>query len=160
MCTTVGGDCFLGAAISESVSHQALQSAYSVFKKEAQNLSKNYQPISCNTDGFQSTMKAITTIYPQTQLILCFLHAYLKIQNCGTKSYDEYFQIIATKVWAAYRADNKRSFAQQIRRLQEWTNNFVPDSTFKIAIDKLCKKKGFFKAFRVFTVSKNIKYVG
>ena len=140
-CTTVGADCFLSVALSSNVSYESLEKAYGIFKNEVAILSKHYQPLTINTDGFQSTMKAASALYPQATLILCFLHAYLKIQNCGTKAYDDYFQIVATKVWSIYRADTKRAFAQQIRRLSEWTDDFVPDSAFKSAIKKLCKKK-------------------
>ena len=80
-------------------------------------------------------------LFPEAAVILCFLHGVLKIQTNATKWYDDYSKVILNKAWTAYRADNKHSFAQQIRRLKEWTVQYVPESNFKEAILKLCQKK-------------------
>jgi len=141
VCTTVANDCFLGAALSENISFKALEKAYGIFKKESQLIKPGYEPLTVNMDGFQSTRQAITTLYPNSIAILCFLHGYLKIKNNASKRYSDYFEHISDKVWTAYQATDKRSFAQRIRRVQEWTQDFVPDSSFKNAILKLCQKK-------------------
>lgn len=158
ICTTVGSDCFLGASASDSVRYEDLREAYGVFKQEIKKLCSLYEPYTINIDGFPATKKAVRALFPDSTIILCFLHAYLKIKACGTKAYDEYFEIVSNKVWLIYATEDKRSFAQQIRRLSEWTEDFIPDSAFKTAILKLCKKKSFFEALRLFTMSKNIKY--
>ena len=145
ICTTVGADCFLGASASNTVSYEDLKEAYGVFKQEIKRLDGLYEPYSINIDGFPATKKAVRVLYPDSVIILCFLHAYLKIKTCGTKAYDEYFELVCQKVWQIYASEDKRSFAQQIRRLLEWTEDFIPDSSFKTAILKLCKKKRIFK---------------
>jgi len=144
ICTTVGADCFLGANVVASMQHPDLEKAYGKFKKEVQQIMPNYQPISINTDGYQSTKKAIEQLFDTTALLRCFLHSFLKIRNCGTKAYSLYFDDVATLVWKCYYAKNKRAFAQQIAHLKHWTLHFVPDSPFKKAILNLCKKKEFF----------------
>lgn len=141
VCTTVANDCFFGAALSENISAKSLEKAYGIFKKESQLLKPDYEPLTINMDGFKSTKQAITTLYPSSIAILCFLHGYLKIQNNASKRYSDYFDHISNKVWTAYQATDKRSFAQRIRRLEEWTQDFVPDSSFKNATLKLCQKK-------------------
>lgn len=141
VCTTVAEDCFLGAALSSNISFEALQKSYGVFKQESQILMPGYTPLSINIDGFPSTRQTMKALYPQATHILCFLHGYLKIQNNASKHYSDYFAHISNKVWSCYEATDKRSFAQKIRRVREWTEDFVPDSNFKIAILKLCKKK-------------------
>jgi len=141
VCTTVGSDCFLGASISPNMNFTELKKAYGIFKREVQEIYPNYQPISVNMDGYQSTRKTIKKLFPTSGILRCFLHSFLKIRNCGTKAYDVYFNEAATLVWRCYDAENKRSFAQRISHLKHWTLHVVPDSPFKNAILNLCKKK-------------------
>lgn len=141
VCTTVANDCFFGAALSANVTFEALKEAYSVFKKESQLIKPDYMPTTINMDGFQSTKQAMKALFPQSATILCFLHGYLKIENNAAKRYAAYFDHISNKVWFCYQAENKRCFSQRIRRLEEWTHDFVPQSSFKNAILKLCRKK-------------------
>lgn len=159
ICTTVANEVFLGAALSDSVSFEALQKSYGVFKQESQCLVSDYTPLTINMDGFPSTRQTMKTLYPQAVIIRCFLHGYLKIQNNASKRHEDYFNHIADRVWYCYQATDKRSFAQRIRRVREWTNDFVPDSSFKTAILKLCEKKRISTILRLQPKSKNIKYV-
>lgn len=141
VCTTVGLDCFLGAGVSDSMRFEDLKKAYGFFKEEVRKICPNYYPLSINMDGYKSTKKAINSLFPTSGLLRCFLHAFLKIRNCGTKAYDLYFNDVATLVWNCYYANNKRAFAQRISHLKHWTINFVPPSPFKRAILSLCAKK-------------------
>ncbi len=141
VCTTVGGDCFFGAHVSPNVSYEALRQAYGIYKLETQLAYPDYTPTTINIDGFASTRKSITHLFPNTTLILCFLHGFLKIETAATKRYDELFCIISQKVWQCYEAKDKFSFAQNIRRLEEWTLAFVPQGNFRHTILKLCQKK-------------------
>lgn len=143
VCTTVGGNCFLGASISPTMAYENLRKAYGHFKAEAQQIHPDYCPFSINIDGFQSTKKAIENLFAEAGILRCFLHSFLKIRNCGTKAYDLYFEQVASRVWHCYYAENKRSFAQRISHLERWTKQVVPNSPFKQAILKLCKKKEF-----------------
>ena len=75
------------------------------------------------------------------KIIECFLHAYLKVRDRATKKLTTYFDLAADKIWDCYRAESKRSLAQLIRRLKEWTISDLPDCPMKQNILKLCKKK-------------------
>ncbi len=144
ICTTVGDYCFLGAHISPTAQYDDLKLAYGKFKEEVQLIAPQYSPSSINMDGFLSTKKAAKYLYPQAALLRCFLHAFLKIRNCGSKAYDIYFNQIARKVWHCYDAPDKRTFSLRIWELENWTKLIVPSSPFKKAILQLCKKKGIF----------------
>jgi len=141
ICTTVGNHCFLGANIALSAKYEAFRAAYCFFKKEALNCLPNYNPLTINIDGYSSTRKTINNLFPQAVPLTCFLHGFIKIRTQATKRFDDYSQIIFDKVWHAYRAENKLSFAQRMGHLKQWTLRTVPKSEFKNAILKLCKKK-------------------
>jgi hypothetical protein len=84
--TTVGGNCILGAAIATDAGEKALTGAYDDFKYEAQCLNPEYSPRTVNTDGWQWTQNAWTTLFPYTVLIACFLHVYIKIRDRSKKN--------------------------------------------------------------------------
>ena len=141
LCTVVGGNCFLSVDIAPTMKATVLEKAYGSFKKEAFQVAPNYQPISINIDGYYSTKKALLKLFPDSGILRCFLHSFLKIRNCGTKAYQLYFNHIAQKVWCCYDAESKRSFAQRVYHLEQWTLENVPNSPFKQSILKLCQKK-------------------
>lgn len=160
VCTTIADNCFLGASVSSNISFEALKESYGIFKQEARILCPDYSPRTINMDGFKSTRQTMSFLFPDSTPIICFLHGYLKIQTNAAKRHSDYFNHIASKVWDSYKSINKRSFSQRIRRLEEWTTGFVPDSTFKNAILKLCQKKRIPQILRLHSMSKNFKYVG
>jgi len=139
--TTSGANCFLGMAVCSKADEASLKMAYGDFKEEAKDLNIDYQPNTVNTDGWWATQNAWQSLYPKIKVIECFLHAFLKVRDRATKQFKDHFEIAADKIWNCYRALSKASLAQQIRRLQEWTNNNLPDSPMKQNILKLCKKK-------------------
>lgn len=139
--TTVGAGCFLGMAACPKADEQFLAQGYGVFKQESLRLNPDYQPKSVNTDGWAATQKVWESLFPTIQIIECFLHAFLKVRDRATKKLNTYFDRAADKIWEIYRAESKRSLAQQIRRLAQWTNKQIPDSPMKENILKLCKKK-------------------
>ena len=141
VCTTVGDNCFLGASVSTNIDQEHLLKSYGIFKDEIHKIHPQHIIQSINTDGFQSTSNTAKHLFPKAQILRCFLHGFLKIKSCGTKAYDLYFNIIADKVWNCYEALDKFIFAQRIRRLKEWTQAHVPESSFKTAVLKLCQKK-------------------
>lgn len=140
---TCGDDCFLGASISSTASEEDLTVAYGGFMEEAKQLSQDYTPETINTDGWFATIKAWKNIFPLITVIQCFLHAVLKIKNVATKNTQALFKEILDKAWNAYKAENKRSFSQRIRRLKDFTSNMV-EGKLKIALDKLCSKRDWF----------------
>ncbi len=139
--TTVGSGCFLGMAACPKADEQFLEEGYGLFKQEALSLNPDYQPTSVNTDGWAATQKVWKNLFPTIQIIECFLHAFLKVRDRATQKLKTCFDAAADKIWEAYRAESKRSLAQQIRRLAEWAGKQIPDSPMKENILKLCKKK-------------------
>jgi hypothetical protein len=63
-----------------------LTTAYGIFSSEAKNLSQNYAPKTINTDGWCPTNMALKKLFPSVVLILCFLHAFLKIRKTVRRS--------------------------------------------------------------------------
>lgn len=139
LATTVGGDCILGAAMSPSASQDDLQDAYAQFKTEAQNLKPTYQPQTVNTDGWKATMTAWSLLFPKCVLILCFLHAFIKIRDRCKRLKPAFFTICAM-VWDAYHADTPEDFHAKVADLAIWAVKNLPDGVALDAILKLCLK--------------------
>ena len=141
---TAGEHCFLGIDICHNADENDLTEAYGVFSEEAKNVSKKYNPTTANTDGWGATNRAIQALFPRVTIILCFLHAFLKIRKTCKKD-KVTLSSIKEKVWKAYSAGTKRIFSQRIRRLKEWAESysFVSDTT-KNKLLLLCANKNKF----------------
>ena len=142
--TTAGQECMLGASISKSAGQADLTEAYGVFAEEAQAVDPDYAPETVNTDGWQPTQGAWKALFENVTLILCFLHAFLKIRDRTTKAVGAVGQVVHKRVWAAYHAPSKRAFSQRVRRLKEWAENALPDCTMKSHTLDLCAKRAQF----------------
>lgn len=142
--TTAGGECILGAAVAPSAGEAALTHAYRVFGDEAQAVDPDYAPETVNTDGWCATQGAWKALFPTITVILCFLHAFLKIRDRATKALAEVFAQVGEKVWQAYRAPTKAAFAQRLRRLHEWATRTLPGSPMKTHTLDLCEKRAQF----------------
>jgi len=142
--TTVGRDCILGASVAPSASQPDLKQAYGVFAHEAQALDVDYAPHTVNTDGWQATQGAWRTLFPNITLILCFLHAFLKIRDRATKALGAVFAQGQERVREAYHAPSKRAFSQRLRRLKVWAETALPDSAMKTHTLDLCAKRAQF----------------
>jgi hypothetical protein len=134
--TTVGGDCCLGAALSQTATAEDLQPAYEVFKQEAQDVRPDYQPRSVSVDGWAATHQAWRALFPLVALLRCFLHGWLNIRSRGKLS--EKFLELSGKVWEAYRAATRRSFGQRLRRLWEWARGQELSAWLLEQVQKLC----------------------
>jgi hypothetical protein len=142
--TTAGEGCLLGASVTDSASEAALRQAYGVFAQEARAVDADYRPETVNTDGWAATQGAWKHLFPTITIILCFLHAFLKIRDRATKALTECFQQVGQKVWQAYRAPGKAAFAQRLRRRREWAEQTLPDSPMKQHTLDLCAKRAQF----------------
>lgn len=60
----------MGAELSLTVDEVGLSEAYNVFKKEAVNKEKEYEPETINTDGWKPTKKSLSKLFPNVVLIL------------------------------------------------------------------------------------------
>lgn len=142
--TTAGQECMLGASISKSASQADLQDAYGVFAEEAHALDPDYAPETVNTDGWQPTQGAWKALFQHVTLILCFLHAFLKIRDRTTKALGEIGPAVHQRVWEAYQAPSKRAFSQRLRRLKEWAETALPDCVMRNHTLDLCDKRAQF----------------
>jgi hypothetical protein len=142
--TTAGRDCILGASVAPSASQPGLKRAYGVFAQEAQTMDADYAPHTVNTDGWQATQGAWKALFPNITVILCFLHAFLKIRDRATKALGTVFGQVQERVWEAYHAPSKGAFSQRLRRLREWAERGLPDSAMKTHTLDLCAKRAQF----------------
>ncbi len=141
---TVAQECILGAEMTDSASETALTKAYGVFAKEALSLKPDYAPDTVNTDGWIATRNAWQQLLPSITVILCFLHAFIKIRDRATKILADAFNEAANQVWEIYKSTTKAAFSQRLRRLREWATEHVPDSPMKKHILDLCAKRDKF----------------
>ena len=142
--TTAAKDCILGASVSQSASQADLEKAYGVFANEAKALDVDYAPETVNIDGWQATQNAWKALFPQITVVLCFLHAFIKIRDRAKKSFGELGQELQRRVWEAYHAISKRAFSQRLRRLRAWASETLPESEMKQKALDLCDKRDEF----------------
>ena len=141
---TSSQDCILGAELSLREDTIGLQEAYDVFKVEALNRQENYSPISVNLDGWKATNQAWRNLFPTITIVLCFLHAFLKIRDVG-KSLKEKFYEIGDQIWAVYREKSKDEFQKKIKELALWAElNVIDNERVKSKIQDLCAKESRF----------------
>ena len=139
--TTVANDCVLGASVSATADAGGLQTAYGVFKDEALAVNTAYEPETVNTDGWAATGKAWRTLFPNITIILCFLHAFIKIRS-RCKRLGAHYEQIKQQVWDIYHAPDRDGFMHQVRGLQAWVLKERASLTTGVleALDKLCRK--------------------
>jgi hypothetical protein len=137
--TTVGGGCCLGAEPAAVAGTEDLTAAYGVFREEARDRAADYAPATVNTDGWKGTQAAWKALFPKVVILLCFLHGWLKIRDRG-KHLGELFRELGRRVWWAYRAPGRRSFAQRLRSLREWAGQQLSGVVLETVLD-LCRKR-------------------
>ena len=145
--TTVAQECILGAEVVQSAGETDLKAGYQVFRDEAQTLQADYAPDTVNTDGWDPTQNAWKALFPLITILLCFLHFVLSIKN-RCRSDKALLATLQDKVWSAYQADNRASFAQRLRRLGEWVQPQTMATTVKEKVlDLWAHAADFKKAF-------------
>jgi hypothetical protein len=118
--TTVGSGCCLGAEPAAAAGTEELKAAYSAFYDEVQDVAPEYVPKTVSTDGWKSTQAAWKALFPKVVILLCFLHSWLKIRD-RAKHLKELFAEVSRRVWEAYHAPDRRSLAQRLRSLRQWS---------------------------------------
>ena len=144
LATPAGSDCILGVSVADEASELALTQAYGVFADEAQALAPDYVPEAVNTDRWPATQAAWKVLFPTVTVILCFLHAFLKVRDRATKLLSESYYQVSERIWEAYHAPSKARFAQRLRRLQEWASERLPESPMKDHVLSLCQERAQF----------------
>jgi hypothetical protein len=147
LAATAGSGCCLGLALAQSAGNDDLEAAYGVFRDESRHLDPEYRPETVNIDGGPATQAAWRALFKGTALILCFLHAFLKIRD-RAKHLGETFDALRERAWDAYHAPDARTFPQRLRRLREWAEAHVEKPVVKEKVLSLCGKRGaFVKAY-------------
>lgn len=136
--TTVGGGCCLGAALAPTAGADDLRAAYGVFRAEADDRQPGYRPATVNTDGWAATQQAWVALFPLVVVLRCFLHGWLAIRSRGKLA--DGFRDLSARVWDAYHAHDRRSFAQRLRRLREWAGRAFGAGWIREHVDKLCRR--------------------
>lgn len=142
--TTVGGGCVLGISVAPQETSASLQAAYGEFKTEATTVFPSYTPRSVCTDGFAPTRDAWHQLFPQLTVVLCFLHAILKLTDrCrGTLR-----RQVLDRAWTVYHAVTKAQFAQRLRRLAEWARSTLDGSVAQTIAKMARHRKDFTQAY-------------
>ena len=99
-----------------------------------------YQPRSVCTDGWEATRQAWRRLFPKITLVLCFLHAVLKIKDRCT---GQLRHQVLDRAWQVYQAATKRQFAQRLRRLAEWTPAHLHGAVAEMVL-KRCRRRADF----------------
>jgi hypothetical protein len=134
--TTVGAGCCLGVALAQTAGADDLLQAYSVFKAEAREVQPGYAPQTVSADGWAATHQAWLALFPLVVLLRCFLHGWLNVRSRGKLS--DTFAALSERVWRAYRAPDRRSFGQRVRRLWEWAKANVSGAWLLGQVGKMC----------------------
>jgi hypothetical protein len=117
--TTAADGCILGASVVDSALEAGLHRAYGVFAEEARDVDPGYAPETVNTDGWAATQGAWKRLFPNIAVILCFLHAFLKIRDRATNALGEDFEELSRRVWEAYRAEGKARLSKSAVTLKQ-----------------------------------------
>jgi hypothetical protein len=125
--------------VTLSADTDALTQGYTPFQTEARQVDATYQPKTVNTDGWTPTQQAWQGLFPLITTILCFLHAFLKIQACS-KCLQELFPEIQRRIWEAYHASDAATFLAKVADLQTWAKLTLPAGAALEAVLKLCAK--------------------
>lgn len=124
---TAGKGCVLGAELSMSENTEGLETAYGVFKTESLLCEADYTVHSVNLDGWKATHQSWRNLFPKVSIILCFLHAFLKVRDLG-KSLKELYWDVCSQVWEVYRKGDKSSFLSSIVDLEKWAESNLKDA--------------------------------
>ncbi len=135
--TAVAQGCCLGAAVVDSVDEVALTQGYGVFAQEAQDIQPDYSPETVNVDGWSATRLAWLGLFPLVTVLRCFLHGWLSIRD-GCKKHP-LFHTLSEKIWHAYRAADRRTFGQRLRRVREWAERMLSGEILERTL-RLCSR--------------------
>ena len=138
--TTVGGGCFLGVSVVEAADTVTLERGYGECAKEAKALAPDSQARSVCTDGWEATRQAWRRLFPKITLVLCFLHAILKMKkHCAGQLRHQGLD----RAWQVSQAATKRQFSQRLRRVAEWTPLHLRGPVAQMVL-KRCRRRADF----------------
>ena len=139
LCVTASQGCILGARLVAQISTQDLVEGYGEFQREAHEVEPSWSPKSVCLDGFRATQASWKQLWPSLSIILCFLHAMLKLRSVSAKKTREQanYQVLMDKAWQVFEAPTRRHFAQRLRRLVDWSQKNVERGKLKHEVQKM-----------------------
>ena len=137
--TTVAKGCFLGVSFTSSASANALTEGYREFKTEARLLNPDYTPVTVNTDAWDGTQQAWRNLFPKVTLVLCFLHAVLKVQK-GSPTYRNLRTKLKGMLWKAYKANSATEFLKRLRLALIWSKKHIRRKRTLSKMRQLCRR--------------------
>jgi hypothetical protein len=143
LAATAGGGCCLGMALAGSAGNDDPEAADGVSRDEARLLDPEYRPETVDTDGWPATQAAWRALFKGVTLILCSLHAFLKIRGRAERL-GATFDALRERAWDAYHAPDGRSSSQRLRRLREWATAHVEEEVVREKVLAPCGKRGAF----------------
>lgn len=109
-------------------------------------------PITANHDSWLATQLAMKALFPTVTLILCFLHAVLKIQKSCRRT-PEILRNLTGILWSAYKQPHKTRFQKSLRQLRKWTQKNVTSPKLRQKVFKVYRNASKFKVVYAFTES-------
>ena len=94
---------------------------------------------SARTDGWEATQNAWQRLFPGICIILCFLHAVLKIGERCVRNLPLRTSLV-DKAWSVYEAVTRAQFSQRLRRFREWGLKHKSLGPLRDAVLSLCTK--------------------
>ena len=129
-----------GGSVVEAADTVTLEKGYGECAKDAKALEPAYHARSVCTDGWEATRQAWRGLFPTITLVLCFLHAILKIQkHCAGPLRHQ----VLDKAWQVYQAATKRQCAQRLRRVAEWTPAHLSGPVAQMVL-QMCRRRADF----------------
>ena len=145
--TTVADGCFFGVAAASGAGTDDLERAYGEFAAEARELNPDYDPETVGTDGWSATDAAWRKLFPAITVILCFLHAVLKLRDRCRRADQEWVDLVMDKAWDVYSATTRSEFLKRFRRLRAWAKKRAPEELREALLAICGKAKLFAKAY-------------
>ena len=126
----------LGSEVSEGADTESLTQAYGVFRQEAKALDADYALVTVTTDGWRATDAAFLALFPQITILLCFLHAFLKLRR-RAKRLKASWTTLRKKLWATYKSKKRAVFSQRLRRTNEWVIQYISLDSVRGAMSRI-----------------------
>ena len=142
--TTGGGGGFLGVSVVEAADMVTVEQGYGACAKEAKALAPDSQARSVCTDGGEATRQAWRGLFPKVTLVLCLLHAILKMKKHGA---GQLRPQVLDKAWHVYQAATKRQFSQRLRRVAEWTPLHLRGPVAQMVLKRCRRRSDFTPAY-------------
>jgi len=136
-------------------SAEAFEASYTQFQQDALEVEPSYRAQGILTDGFESTIKSIRTLFPEAAIGNCLLHAAMRILSKLRSVSKSTRQTLSYQLYQIFEqcreaeANNLRSLGQKLRRFCEKvtkTAGVANGETIRTWVRK--KKSGWYTLFR------------